>query len=307
MDIIEFSDNDDTIFCLTIDYFNNLENPSKLFLSISNIINALKLTDETLISSFDVSYEPSFILSNIENGSIKIFILQTLKNIPDDALIDLNFKRIIGSFLVKGKRNLIKIMEKDVLDDSNEIEKIKTTLYEEAKKLNISQINNYNYIDNSKIIFNINNLSNNVKQLPEKSNVYYSSWDPNLKKEYKSKINKNFKISEELLNSVNSERIETNINTMIVKIKQPDYVSNAMWTFKYNNSLISAKFEDKVWLNKFQNRQIDVKPKDALLVSMKITNYFDKNNFSHDTKYAILEVIKVIQYNQANQISIDDL
>jgi len=69
----------------------------------------------------------------------------------------------------------------------------------------------------------------------------------------------------------------------------------------------TRKFEDIQWLSDFQNRKIDVKPKDPLKVEMKIISFQDENKSEIKYRYNILKVLEVIQFNQMNQMSIDDM
>jgi hypothetical protein len=304
---ISYDYNDDTGFCITIDYKNHVENPSALFKSMSSIIDALKFTDETLISSFNMSIEHLFVLDSVEKGSIKVFLKHLLQNIPDSALEELDVKKIIGHFLVLGKKKILEKMEKeDTLRKLDSIEELQIELYEEAEKTNILPFKNYNTIDTQKLLTSMYNISIAANQMPEEVEVYYEIFSPSSVNRNRYIVNRNFSIPEKLLEPDISYLGESTC-VMIIKIKQPDYVSNAMWEFKHEGTSIDAKFEDIQWLYDFQNRKIDVRPKDSLKVNMKIISFLDESKTEIKKKYYILKVLEVIQFNQMDQLSIDDM
>ncbi len=303
---ISYDYNDDTGFCITIDYKNYIENPSALFKSMSSIIDALKFADETLISSFNMSIEHSFVLDSVEKGSIKVFLKHLLQNIPDSALEELNVKKIIGHFLVLGKKKILEKMEEEEIIKLDSIEALQIELYEEAEKTNILPLKIYNTIDTKKLLTSMNNISIAANQMPEEVDVYYEVLTPSLENRSRYIVNRNFSIPEKLLEPDISYLGESTC-VMIIKIKQPDYVSSAMWEFKYEGTSIDAKFEDIQWLYDFQNRKIDVRPKDSLRVNMRIISFRDENKTEIKKKYYILKVLEVIQFNPMDQLSIDDM
>ena len=310
MDIFEkdtsFDYNKDTSFCLTIDYKKYVENPSALFKSLSSIIDALASADDTLISSFNMSIEHSYILDGVEKGSIKVFLKHLLQNIPDSALEELDIKKIIGHFLVLGKRRLLEIMEQeDSIESIVNVEMLQNELYEEAEKTNILPLKTYTPINTHKLLASMNNISVAVNQMPIEVDVYYEILDPLQKNIKRYPMSRNFLSPEKLKDYIFGYLGESTC-VMVIKIKQPDYVSNAMWKFKYEGISIDAKFEDTQWLHDFQDRKIDVRPKDSLRVNMKVVRFLDENN-DEKKKYYILKVLEVIQFNQMDQMSIDDM
>ncbi|MDF2505603.1 hypothetical protein [Clostridium sp.] len=303
---ISYNYNDDTGFCIIIDYKNYVNNPSALFKSVSSIIDALKFADETLISSFSTTVDHSFVLDSVEKGSIKVFLKHLLENIPDSALEELDVKKIIGHFLVLGKKKILEKMEEEEITELDSIEKLQIELYEEIEKTNILPLKNYNTIDTKKLLTSMNNISVAVNQMPEEVDVYYEVITPSSDNRNRYIVNRNFSIPEKLLEPEISYLGESTC-VMTIKIKQPDYVSNAMWEFKYEGTSIDAKFEDIQWLYDFQNRKIDVRPKDSLKVNMRVISFHDENKTEIKRKYSILKVLEVIQFNPMDQLSIDDM
>ena len=51
---------------------------------------------------------------------------------------------------------------------------------------------------------------------------------------------------------------------MILPVKKPDYLGESRWQLRHGPRTIEAKIEHMDWLRCFQNREIDVRPGDAL-------------------------------------------
>ena len=51
---------------------------------------------------------------------------------------------------------------------------------------------------------------------------------------------------------------------MILKVRKPDYLGESMWEFRFQNRNLPAKILDTQWLKRFQQRQVDVRPGDAI-------------------------------------------
>ncbi len=57
---------------------------------------------------------------------------------------------------------------------------------------------------------------------------------------------------------------------MILAVKKPDYLGTSKWDLRHGKRTIQAKIEDEDWLRRFQNRQEDVRPGDALRCNVSI-------------------------------------
>src|SRR2546421_496258 len=90
-------------FCIEIDYAKDSPNPSRVFRAMSDLIEALQSVDSTLAESLAIKLEPVLLLEDIEAGSIKAWLAQKIESVDDQALKSGDYKKVIGSYLVKGK------------------------------------------------------------------------------------------------------------------------------------------------------------------------------------------------------------
>ena len=68
-----------------------------------------------------------------------------------------------------------------------------------------------------------------------------------------------------------------------------------MWEFQHDRNSVSAKINDIEWLKRFQMRDADVRPGDALRAQViQIVNYGHDNEVI-STKYEVDTVIEIIR------------
>ena len=98
-------------FAIEVDFKRGSEAPSRIFRTISELIEAFHAFDQDLVQSIDVKIEPLMLLEDIESGSIKTWLSYLVKGIDDDALKNLDWKKAVGAYLVKAKYCIIKFLE----------------------------------------------------------------------------------------------------------------------------------------------------------------------------------------------------
>ena len=73
------------------------------------------------------------LLEDVERGSIKLWLKNVLKSIPDSAIEDLEYKKIIGHYLVKAKYYVLqKCSDVDEIKDAEYVEEIENGIKEIA-------------------------------------------------------------------------------------------------------------------------------------------------------------------------------
>jgi hypothetical protein len=86
-----------------------------------------------------------------------------------------------------------------------------------------------------------------------------------------------------------------------LKVKRPDYLGESMWDFRFETKTIPAKISDSQWLLKFQNREVEVRPGDALKAQVRIEVKYDFDGEVIASHYTITEVLEVITVNPPGQ------
>jgi len=179
-------------YTIKIDFQKGSENPERVFKSMADLIQSCRNIDNALAKSVCADIEPILLLQEIETGSVKTKLASMLRAIDDSALKELNWRKLVGSFLVKGKYLLIEYLEgKETISDFNQIEEIQKELIELAKETNVLHIPSYSTIPAWKLLVDIQQICDSITPLlPEDKAIYISDSKPLL-------INPKLKISHE--------------------------------------------------------------------------------------------------------------
>ncbi len=98
-----------------------------------------------------------------------------------------------------------------------------------------------------------------------------------------------------------SRTLESPPSPMILAVKKPDYLGTSQWDLRLGRKTIQAKIQDADWLRRFQAREEDVRPGDALECMVVVTQLYGHDNELVAERFAVVTVINVLrnQYTQA--------
>lgn len=275
-------------FEIIVDFEKNSEQPSKIFKAIYELIDSLYSLDMNLVGSFSTNIDPKIVLEDIQTGSIKTVLKNTLKSIDDEALKELSLKKIVGSFLVKSKYKILKLLEdKDEISDIGQVKEIETEIQKIAEETNVNKIPMYIPISSEKLLNNISLINQATANLSPNESVTYVS------EEGEVYINNKLNISSERIEELLTREIIEQKSEMLLKIKKPDYLGNSMWDMYHEDKFIQVKINDLTWLDKFQSRQFDVRPGDCIRGIVKIILKFGHNNTVIAEHYSIEKVLEI--------------
>lgn len=283
-------------FIIKIDYEKGSEHPERVFSAMSNMIEAFHELDKCLALSFAVEVKPVLILQDIESGSIRTKIASILKEIDDDALKDIDWKKQIGKYLVKGKHKAIEFLEgKESITSIEPVKELEEQLLALAKESDIQVIPFYIAVPTQKLLETVAGLSRATNPLLDTDRVTLIS------EEGEVSINKKFYISSQVIEELLTKNIVSEQSETTLLVKKPDYLGYSMWDVQYGGKTVQAKILDIDWLRKFHNQEIDLRPGDSLKVLLHIEiSYGDRNIIvgEHYSVLKVVDVIKLINYEQ---------
>jgi hypothetical protein len=108
-------------------------------------------------------------------------------------------------------------------------------------------------------------------------------------------FNISFTFSPETIQDLLTKETITSTPVMILKVKRPDYLGEAMWEFRHEGHPFPAKILDVDWLKRFQERKVEVRPGDALRARVEVHVHYGYDGEVVNTHRSILEVLEVIQ------------
>jgi hypothetical protein len=281
-------------YCITIDFKKDSPNPERIFQTMSELIKSFQKLDNVLIDSIDSNIEPIVLLEDIETGSLKTWLKTILKKIPDDSLMNIEWKQVLGQFLVKAKYIVLNKLEgKTIITDAKEIEDIQYEILEEAEKTEVHSFPTYAPIQPKKLIDSIVDINKSLQYLDKEDKASFSSaiTQPAM-------FNLELNITPENLEDLLTHEILENNVTMILKVNKPDYLGDSMWTLKHEQRTINAKITDKAWLFQFQQRKVDVRPGDSLKCEVKVIVKYGKDMTVLKTVYEITKIINTINFDE---------
>jgi hypothetical protein len=283
--VIELNYNE---FIIKIDFEKGSENPSRIFTAMAGMIDTFNKMDMVLAKSLAADIESILILEDIESGSIKTRLCSALKLIDDEALKELDWKKAIGSFLVKGKYKIIKFLEKknviSSIEEINELEKDFEKLIDESCGQGFpfrTKVNTH------KLLESMLNLSKANSNLSNKDKAMLIS------NEGKASINTRFYISTEMIEELLTRHVINKQIEMILLVKKPDYLGYSMWDVQYSGRTVQAKIMDLEWLQRFQSREVDMLPGDSLRAIVHLEIKYGDNNIIVGEHYSVLKVIEI--------------
>jgi hypothetical protein len=263
---------------------------------MGGMIDALNNLDRDLGKLISPYYEPQVILEDVYTGSLRAKLGETLKEIPDDALKDLELKKILGHFLLKAKYLIVKWCEaKESLEDMDDIKELEDQIEEAAESTKVKRIPAYGSINRKDLLNHIKQIQNVMSSLEEFDYIEYRSVVGD------ARFNGQLAISSQVISDWLTKEVHTTQGARILKVKKPDYLGKSKWAFRYNGHAIEAKVSDIPWLVSFQAGDIPVNPGDSIRAELKEDIAFGYDGEIIHVWYDILEVYEVIPGMRAVQ------
>lgn len=286
-------------YCIIIDFKKDSPNPERIFQTMSELIKSFQKLDNILIDSIDSNIEPIILLEDVETGSLKTWLKTVLKNTPDEALSNLDWKPAVGQFLVKAKYIILNRLEgKTLITDAQLIEDIQYEILNAAEETKVKAMPNYHPIQTKKLLTGIDDINKSLQYLDKEDSATYQTATKS------ATFNLSLELSADTLEDLLTVETIENDAIMILKVNKPDYLGDSMWTLKHENKTINARIVDKEWLLSFQQRKVDVRPGDSLKCNVHITVKYGKDMSVIRTVHEIREVIKTINLDDKGNLQL---
>lgn len=276
-------------FELVIDFKKGSGDPSRVFKTMSGLIESVQSLDNHLSQSLIHNVKTTLVLQDIQAGSLKAKLRNIVEDIPDEALKQGKIQPIIGHFLVRTKHKVIDwCAEKNEIIDKNEVKQLQSGIKQIAAETDIKHIPMYTEPDAESLLIDINSIRNSLITLEDDDYVNMQS-DQGI-----SNFNKRMEISAELICEYLTKEKITSEGEKILKVKKPDYLGTSMWSFKYQNKAVDAKIVDEKWLKDFQSKNITLLPGDSIRAFVREEVSYGHNNEVVHLHFEILQVLEIL-------------
>ena len=275
-------------FEIYVQFERQTQTPQRVFKAVADLITAFGKLDELLAQVVLPELHADLILDDVEAGSIKSKLATLLRSIPDEAIKNFDWKKLVGHFLLKAKYKMLKFLEKNSsFNNIQELENLRISLEIMAPTEKINPLQVPGSIPLVKLIGLIEDIVRAASQLRPDDYAEYRSTQGS------ARINPNFNTAN--LRALLETEKTVSENEYLIKIKRPDFVGEAMWDIILRGHTISAKMEDLGWMEDYQQGLVDMRPNDYLKVRLRTDTTFQGAFGNPQVHYAVVKVLGVIR------------
>lgn len=280
-------------YIIKVDYDSTRDNLSDSLKSLGKIVEGHKRLSDILIKATgEQGISSTFIkMQNIEAGSIKLYIKRMFKKDNGEAVEN----ECLDMFSKKTTATIIKYMNTKKSIRKEDIPALREEIienYQNSNGKNILPIADEEIIDCARAL-------QTPDELGEKQNVTTTFLGKDYTYAPDFKVNEN-EIKEDYV--VTEDSLD---NSILIKIKKPDYIGNSQWTVIYQDKTVEARILDEDWLNRFQNGKLLYKdcplPQNTIKVTADIS-IEKKNNIEQKVFLTIKKIKEVIKNNNKQNI-----
>ena len=281
---------EDIQFCLEVDFDKESDRPERVFDGIAGMIRSFQELDHTLISCVDGEIKPVLMLENVEAGSIKVWLRQKMETLPDSAIRDGEFKKVVGHFLVEAKYAAIQFLdEKKTIESRDELKQLEQRILDVAKETEINQLGCYHPPKIEGLLDSMKQISSVVKSMGPNDKMAFVDVKGNA-----LAISGDFDIPVNTMEDMITREVASSESIMILKVKQPDFLGEAQWKFKHGTKPIDAKILDEEWLQDYHSRKFVLQPGDSIRAMVNCEVAYGYNNEPIRERYEVQKVLEVL-------------
>lgn len=244
--------------------------PARVYRALSEVIEAFDTLDGELLYVIGCEHVSTMELESIKIGSLKTVIRNILRDLPDDDIRNLDLKRLVGHFLVKAKYKFLRWCEETGSDIS--IPKLEVLSGEIVNLANDIDIKGTALKPNkAKLLTAANQLGEALGHLEAKDRLFY------LCESSRVEVQVNFEADSDYIIELLTARTEKRSSHGSFLVKKPDYLGRSKWDLKSGGRVISVSIKDLVWLAKFHEQDVNVKPGDSIHGELTQITHYDES------------------------------
>lgn len=270
---------------LKIDFREGVGSAARPFQIAADLIRALEDLDATLVKSVDSSIETTLIVEDLQKSSIKVYLRNFLKAVDDDGLKTLDWKPLVGQYLVKAKYAALRWLDDDKPKLSDLTEKVALL----AKEVDIHHIPTPGAPNPTRLLQSLDRLQS-VKQDFREGEGLTITLDST---EYSVDLSKVWVPSEAVEAPPGEMELVAEQQTILV-VRKPDMLGKTTWQFRIGNKNLTLPIDDDAWLATYHAREVSLLPGDALQVVLKTVSKFSDRGELIENKQSITKVVRVI-------------
>jgi hypothetical protein len=284
-------------FGLEINFDKGRGDPSRVFAAMSELIKACQDIDRNLVSSIQVDLEPVLLLEDIQRGSLIAWIRSTVKLSKDTPSLGVDSSKV-EEYLDQGKFTLVDFIRNKTTVIDEELTELQMKIFDiVSEKKPTPELPIYTPVSKKDLLTGIQTIQSAVSHLTEdKDGAEYIGGDG--RKVY---FNLTLDITPGSIEDILTKETLQNENTMLLKVKKPDYLGSSQWEFKDGKGTIDVKINDFEWLEKFRNREFVLAPGDSLLAIVETISKYDVDNNLISSRHTLSKVLDLRKSSEPRQ------
>lgn len=265
---------------LVIDYQPGKALAVDVLQAAMGMIHALDRLDAVLLSSVNTSLEPVSVLNDIQHSSLKMLLARALRNIPDELIGNLDWKKWAGGLLVKGKYKLLPMLEADAPEIQRALIELEP-LYRDAPLMI-----GYHPPSVVDVMDALDGVSNARAALPGQS--------VKVQTELGDVVIPMVIQSIPVQDAAEVVEVLTNRGVEFFKVKAPDMLGSSQWSVVRNNRTVKVDMLHQNWLDAYHRREHNVLPGDSLKCRYEERIGYDALGNEANRSLAVIEVLAII-------------
>ena len=273
---------------LNID-FDPSGSPARVFAIASELVGAFENFDRTVLRSVDSGIQTAFILEDVQRSSLKVILRNLLTISDDEAIKSLDWKPIVGKFLLRAKYAALRWCDQDpeagdvpsISDLTEEVERL-------ARETDVRHLPDYAPVSRSRIAQSLEGFQRAKRHFRSDERLTVTLG----KDEYEVITHRTWSPSD--FEEIEGEQELENEVDLVLVIRKVDFLGKSKWQFKHGTRTIEVHIRDQEWLDEFHGGMYALKPGDALKVRARFTYKYGVSGELVDEDFEILKVFGVV-------------
>jgi hypothetical protein len=276
-------------FALEIHFVPGNPDPARVFRSMTQLIDTFQRFDRELVQTIDLHIEPVMVLEDIETGSIKTWLRAILNATDDTGLQELNWKRIVGGYLVRAKYLTVDWLNgKTEISGTADLDELQALILEAAEATGVQRIPAYQPPSKTLLVRSLIDIGVSLSQLQSDDKAAFETQNGD-----RVEFNVSIKIVPESLNELLVEESLSHVEEIILKVKKPDFLGESKWEFVHEH-VLDAKILDYEWLSDFRNNRVLLQPGSAIRANVQVDVAYGVEREVVSRSYTVLKVLAVM-------------
>lgn len=274
-------------FGFEIDFQRGIGSASRVFTATRDFIKVCEALDDELVRSIHSNIETVLVLEDMESGSIKTWLRNALSATEDDALKTIDWKSLVGKYWVRSKYAVIRWIGNDSAPRS--LSDLRRELQQIAQDTDVRHLPDYTPPSPGALVEAVKGFQGVKDSLLPGDKARLLSDEENIPFNLTITLN-----VEDIEAMAVVQSIEVPPAEMILPVKKPDYLGSSQWALRHGKRNILARIEDEAWLRRFQSRQEDVRPGDAIRCIGAIEYNYGFDNELVSERFTVSEVLEIL-------------